>query len=92
MSEAFLHESVSVEIVGLNLNEFLDYAFFQRFLATISTLNPNWLPEDVNVFSAQEFHSNENYSINHIDVGKSKYIPRLNVSFFVSKSEDQAFT
>ncbi|KAI6226363.1 hypothetical protein M3Y99_01296100 [Aphelenchoides fujianensis] len=73
VDEHALRNSITVELPGLNADSFLEMNTFNRFLSTISSLDPTWLPEDVRVFG-----------IESIDQGETK---KLNVSFFVSKDE-----
>lgn len=57
----------------MNRDSFLEPNTFDRFLATITSLDQTWLPEDVRIFGLEESEFN----------GKK----RLNVSLFVSKDE-----
>lgn len=69
-----LRHSVTLQLEGLNKDAFLELQMFHRFSAAISSLDNEWLPEDVRVFGVDEEKSRE---------GK----PKLNVSFFVTKDE-----
>ncbi|CAD5218600.1 unnamed protein product [Bursaphelenchus okinawaensis] len=73
VDEESLRNSVSLEIMGMNRDTFLESTTFERFIGSITALDPGWLPEDVRVFGVESVQSN----------GKM----RLNVSLFVSQDE-----
>ena len=62
-----------VQIAGITSDQFLDWNVFSRFQSTVATLNDNWMPEDIRVFSVSEDGQSDKHS--------------LNVSFFVVQGE-----
>lgn len=51
VTDASLRESLTIQIIGLNRDQFLDFPVFQRFLDTISLLDNTWASENIRVFS-----------------------------------------
>lgn len=74
VDESLLRESISLHVVGVSPEEFLDVNAFRRFQSVIATLDDTWMPEDIRIFSvAAEEHSEQRM---------------LNISFFVTQGEE----
>ncbi|KAI6229219.1 hypothetical protein M3Y95_00508200 [Aphelenchoides besseyi] len=73
VDEIALRNSITIELPELTVDSFLEANVFNRFLSTISAIDPSWIPDDIRVFG-----------IESSDLGDTK---KLNVSFFVSKDE-----
>lgn len=74
VNEEALRNSITLKISGLTKEAFLEFNMFNRFLAAVSLLDPEWLPEDVRVFDVETSEDGNKKST-------------LNVSLFVVKDD-----
>ncbi|VDK43754.1 unnamed protein product [Anisakis simplex] len=97
VDEETLREAVTVQILGINEDEFLDFETFDRFTSAISLLDHRWHPSHIRViavssergavrkYSSTEWQNTAGDSDNIVSIHNDKQ--KTNVTFFVSRSK-----